>query len=250
MYFMVLAPFIVADGSLNPAKHLFAAFADRRAQCSGCFLCIPVVHIKEFLSRKVFVRVQPAPCHDHVGNACFGGAPEGELSVEFIVLLEERIVNDAEQIAAVILPVIFRHAASGVFDLADKAAACRRSVFSFQHIHDRLFMLRAQFPLLQRTGIGALAGIGDVEYVFQPYGFAGSIEQGNTSCAAPYISPHGIVPEIIGCAGSSIRPLGINHELFVVRVFVQPGGSGQEGRPVFAGSRDAASGVVCYLNEG
>jgi len=72
----------------------------------------------------VFVRVQPAPGHDHVGNACFGGAPEGELSVEFIVLLEERIVNDTKEIAAVILPVIFRHAAGGVFNLSDKAVCC------------------------------------------------------------------------------------------------------------------------------
>ena len=91
----------------------------------------------------MFVRIQVAPGHDYVGNACFGSTPEGELSVEFIVLFEEGIVNDTKEIAAVIMPVIFRHAASGVFDLADKAAVCGRPVFSFQHIHDQLFMLCA-----------------------------------------------------------------------------------------------------------
>ena len=72
----------------------------------------------------MFVRIQVAPGHDHVGNACFGSTPEGELSVEFIVLLEEGIVNDADEIAAVILPVILSHAVGGIFDLSDKAVFC------------------------------------------------------------------------------------------------------------------------------
>ena len=75
------------------------------------------------------------------------------------------------------------------------------------------------------------AGVGNIKHIAQPGSVAGIIYQGNTLGAAPHIPAHFVIPQVVLSAGGSIRALGINHHLFMERIFVEAGGSSEKGRP-------------------
>ena len=54
------------------------------------------------------------------------------------------------------------------------------------------------------------------------------VDKGNALCAPANIAAHSFVPKFVVRAGRGVGPLGIDHELFVVWVFVQPCGGGQK----------------------
>ena len=59
---------------------------------------------------ELIFRVHAAPGHEHVGDAHAGRLPERSSHVVFIIPLQERTVNDVEDVPLVFLPVLGRQA--------------------------------------------------------------------------------------------------------------------------------------------
>ena len=60
-------------------------------------------------------------------------------------------------------------------------------------------------------------------------------------------APHGIVPQLHAGAGGGVGPLGVDQELFVKGIFVEPGGRVQVPHPAVCVLRDGLGGLVCQL---
>lgn len=52
------------------------------------------------------------------------------------------------------------------------------------------------------------------------------------------VSAHTVIPEVVFCAGCSLRALGVDLDLFVEGILVQSGGGVQKSRPPFQTARD------------
>ncbi|WP_418430825.1 hypothetical protein [Blautia sp.] len=87
-------------------------------------------------------------------------------------------------------------------------------------------MFFLHLPQIRPTGMFPFPGIRHIEDIAQPQSVSGIINQGNPFGAAPDIPAHLFIPEVIFRAGGSVRTLGINHHLLMIRVFVKTGGGG------------------------
>ena len=119
-------------------------------------------------------------------------------------------------------PVFIRKLRGDMFKLIRNGHRGRQIVLSREHIQNRRFMVFFEPPEIRKAGILPPAGIGNVEYIVKLRRIAGRIQQSDALRAAPHIPAHGAVPDVEAGAGRSVRALGVDEQLIVVRVLVQP----------------------------
>ena len=108
--FCGFATLIGSDCSLNLPEHPAGDFADRRAQHIGGRLGTEVEHIHEIFRLEVIPHVLHTAGQEHIADARFRRSSEGDAYVEFIIPVEERIVNDVENLLPVVIPIFCHHA--------------------------------------------------------------------------------------------------------------------------------------------
>ena len=233
---------IVSDGDANLPQHLLTGLADRLSQSTNGGRTIEVGDCDEIFAVKVAFRFQATAGHQGVGDADGGGCLELHLDVIIIVLLQERIVNDVEEVPPMILPICPGQLSGHVDDLLGKIVS-RCSIAALQHGGYRSFMLFLQLP--QPGGAGMLTGSGvrNVEHIAQPGTVAGIVHQGNALGPAPHIPPHLVIPKVVLGTGGGVRPLGIDHHLILERVLVKACCRGKKTRPLLP----AIGEFGCYL---
>ena len=233
---------IVSDGDANLPQHLLAGLADCLSQGTNGGRTIEVGDCDEIFVVKVAFQFQATTGHQGVGDADGSGGLELHLDVIIIVLLQERIVNDVEEVPPMIFPIRPGQLSGHVDDLLRKIVS-RCSIAVLQHGGYRSFMLFLQLP--QPGGAGMLTGSGvrNVEHIAQPGTVVGIVHQGNALGPAPHIPPHLVIPEVVLGTGGSVRPLGIDHHLILERVLVKAGSRGKKPRPLLP----AIGELGCYL---
>ncbi|MBC5718573.1 hypothetical protein H8S36_00985 [Faecalibacterium sp. 4P15] len=191
-------------------------------------------------------RLKAAAFQQRIGDADGGGGLELHLHPGFIIIHQQRTVNDGTNVLAVVVPVI-RHQFSGNIRklLADTLSA--DAVGLAQHLRNRLHQIRAELPHLLVTGIAAHPGVRHIENVVQARESAGFVQQSNALGTPAHITVHPGVPDVKIGAGGGIRALGIDHQLVCKGVLVQPGCGGQVVRPAFPVPGQA---VGCALGKG
>ena len=70
---------------------------------------------------EVFLRLQSAAGQQGVGGADHSGVSEGRANVEIIILIQERPVNDAEDVILIVVPVFIHKLGGDGFQLLCKA---------------------------------------------------------------------------------------------------------------------------------
>ena len=95
-------------------------------------------------------------------------------------------------------------------------------ILILQHLLNRLPGGIRQRPRLYVSGVPARTGIGYIKDVPDIHAIWAGGQKRNTLGAAPDITPHGVVPKIIGRAGCGIRTLCIDHQLIMEGILVQP----------------------------
>ena len=93
-------------------------------------------------------------------------------------------------------------------------------ILILQHLPNRLHGFIRQCPRLHVSGIAACAGIRYIKDIPDIHTVGTGRQQCNALGAAPDITPHGVIPKIIGSAGCGVRPLGIDHQLIMEGVLV------------------------------
>ncbi|MEQ2363340.1 hypothetical protein WMO44_14510 [Faecalibacterium sp. CLA-AA-H175] len=234
----MLAPFIVSAanggfyGALDVPQHLSAHVAD------GCAEGVDTIRGREIVDCLKIVLVEPpgrlkaAAFQQRVGDTHCCCAFELHLHPGFIIIHQERAVNDGTDVAAVVVPVI-RHQFSGNIGKLLANTLSADAVDSGEHFRNRLFQIIVVLPHLRVTGITAHTGVRHIENVVQARESAGFVQQGDALGATPDIPVHAVVPDVVIGAGCGIGSLSVDHQLVGKAVLVQPGCGGQIVRPAF-----------------
>ncbi|MSC49828.1 hypothetical protein [Faecalibacterium prausnitzii] len=177
-------------------------------------------------------RLNSAAFQQRVGDADCSSAFELHLHPGFIIIHQERTVNDGADVPAVVVPVI-RHQLPGNICklLADTLPA--DAVGLIQHLRNRLHQIRAELPHLRVTGIAAHPGVRHIENVVQARESAGFVQQCNALGTPAHIAVHPVAPNVKFGAGGGIGPLGVDHQLVRKGVLVQSGCGSQVVCPAF-----------------
>ena len=83
-------------------------------------------------------------------------------------------------------------------------------------------MFLPPFPQVQASGIGPGSGIRDIKHIAQSLAVTAGVDERYALGTAPHIPAHRIVPDIKLRADSGVRALGMDHDLLMIRIFVQP----------------------------
>ncbi len=140
-----------------------------------------------------FFRLQSAPGQEGVGDADGGGAAEGNSYVELIIFLQERTVNDVEDVPPMFFPIFHRQLAGDMLQLISHHEIIR-AIAVFQRVMHGVHVLIFQLPQEGRTGIVPRAGIRHVKNVTNTGNLPGRVHQGDPLGAAPDIPAHGLIP--------------------------------------------------------
>ncbi|WP_333490537.1 hypothetical protein [Faecalibacterium prausnitzii] len=177
-------------------------------------------------------RLKAAAFQQRVGDADGGSGLELHLHPGFIIIHQQRTVNDGTDVPAVVVPVICYQFSGNICKLlADTLPA--DAVGFAQHFRNRLFQVVVELPHLRVTGIAAHSGVRHIENVVQPGESAGFVQQSDALGTPAHIAVHPVVPDVEVGAGGGIRALGVDHQLVRKGVLVQSGCGGQVVRPAF-----------------
>lgn len=223
------------------------SFADRRAEGGDGIRRVEIKDAQKVLMLKVFVGFQTAAGHEGVGQTDRGGVSELCSNVEFIIFLQKAAVNDVEDVVLMILPILLCHLSGDLLQLVGKALFAGNLIFLSQRSRNRALMLRAIPPKVRAAGIFPAARVGNIKDVSNPRLVAGIVDERNPFSAAPDISVHFIVPDLIIGAGRRVGALSENHELLMIWVFVKPGDGFQKIRPVRMAGGDLRRRMVGHL---
>ena len=181
------------DGDTDLPQHLLVDLADRRSQRPNRGRGIEIENRHEVLMLEILFRIQSAAGHQGVCDADGGGGLKLDFDVEFIVLLQERTVNDVAEVLLMLVPILTRQFSSHINELLGKIVT-GNAVVAFKHGRHRPNVLFLQLPQPGGTGVFAGAGVGNIEHIAQAGLVAGIVHQGNTLGATAHIPPHFFIP--------------------------------------------------------
>lgn len=194
-------------------------------------------------------RLHPTAGQQRIGGADNSGVPKSGSDVELIIILQKRTVNDADNIAPVIVPVFIYKLRSHTLHLIGKTVFTGNGEALLQRRRYHLTMLLPVFPKIRAARVLAAARIGNIKYIPESGLVAAGIHKGDALAALPHIAAHLLIPKVVFRAGRGFRALGEDHELFVAGVLIQPCGGGQKCRPLLVAARDLLRRAVCHLKE-
>ena len=197
----------------------------------------------------IIFRFQAASRHHGVGCAYAGRLTEGRAYVVFIVLRQVRTVNDVKYFLLMLLPIsCCLPGGNGIQQIGQGDVF--QVILSFQHGVDSIRVAFIHLPKERAAGVFPAARVRHIEHIMNPGNIGGGIHQGNSLGAAPHIPAHGVVPQIEARTGRGVRPLGVDHQLLMVRVFVKAGGCPQEGSPILVAARNLPRSILGHLRVG
>ena len=245
--FRQLFAFVFFDGDFDTAQDFFADLADGAAQSENRLGRIEVKDRHELLRVKMGISRQTAPGQQGVGGADGGCVEKCHAFVIVMIPLQIRSVNDAENVLLVGKKIFCDFDGGNLLQLLCDTAIIGNGKLFLQSGGNCLRMLRVVFPEIGAAGAFGCAGICHIEHIFQLRSVPGVVDEGDTFRTPTNITPHSFVPQFVVRAGRGVGPLGVDHELFVVWVFVQPCGGGKKIRPALIAAGYLRGHVVCKL---
>ena len=218
---------IVLDGDADLPQHLLVHLADRRSQRPNRGRGIEIENRHEVLMLEILFRIQSAAGHQGVCDADGGGGLKLDFDVEFIVLLQERTVNDVAEVLLMLVPILTRQLSGHIGELLGKIVT-GNAVAALQHGRYRPNVLFLQLPQPGGAGMFTGAGVGNIEHIAQPGPVAGIVHQSDTLGATAHIPAHFFIPQVVLGTGGGVRALGVNHHLLMERIFVEAGSGGKK----------------------
>ena len=236
----------ISDGNADLPQHLLIDLADRRSQRPNRGRGIEIENRHEVLMLEILFRIQPTARHQGIGDTDGGGGLKLDFDVVIIVLRQERTVNDIAEVSLMIVPILTRQLSGYISELLGEIVT-GKAITALQHGRHRTDMLFFQLPQPGCTGMFTGAGIGNIKNIAQAGSVPGIVHQSDSLGAAPYISAHLFIPQVVLCTGGSVRALGIDHQLLMERVLVKAGSSGEKPRPLLPAAGELGCHMVGHL---
>lgn len=134
------------NGDFDLPQHLFAHFADRRTEGGNGGRGVEIKDAQKILMGKVFFRLQPAARHEGVCDTDGGGAAKLHTDVKLIIFLQKAIVNDVEDVVAMLVPIFIGKLARDIFQLGGNIIRAAAAIAALQRSRYRILMLWAVLP--------------------------------------------------------------------------------------------------------
>lgn len=147
----------------------------------------------------------------------------------------------------ILLPIFVCQLSGDLFQLVCKTLFAGNGILPFQRRRNRVLMLRAILPKIRTAGILTVSCVGNIKDVPDSWPVAGCIDERDPLAAAPDVPAHFFVPKLISGASCRVRALGIDHELLMIRILVEPCGGFQKIRPVLMTGGNQCCRVVGHL---
>ena len=205
---------------------------------------VEFINVGKLIGRKIIVRPQAQPGHQHIGHADLQRVPVERLQVEVIQFLQQAVLAAVAEILQVVCDVICHGIVAG------RAHGVRQIFFfgkvaegGLQRFDDLRLKGRVHRPDGQRTGKAGCMGIRHVEVELQTvlpviakYGDA----------LGPTIDPAAklTVPAFHFQNGGCIRALGVDQNLIIKGAFVVIAGRAEKARPALIAAGDALHSLV------
>ena len=119
-------------------------------------------------------RLEAAAFENSIGDTDCGGTFELELLSGFIIIHQERTVNDVENVTAVVIPIGIHQLAANIRNLLAEVFVVD-TVLSGKHFRHRLHQIGAALPYLRVTGIAPHPGVAHIENIVQTRHTAGLV---------------------------------------------------------------------------
>ena len=142
---------------------------------------------------EVFLRLQAAAGHEHIGHTHAGRLPERRPDVVLIIFCQERAVNNVEDVLTMLLPIGCGQPGGNGFQLIRQRSGVQAVLF-FQHGVDGILVGVVNLPNERDAGIFPSAGVGHVEHITDAGDVPVLVGQGDALGTAPDIPAHGVRP--------------------------------------------------------
>ncbi|MST91361.1 hypothetical protein FYJ76_05320 [Ruthenibacterium lactatiformans] len=245
--FCAAGALIVSYGCFNFTENLLVDLTDRRAQGTNRSGRIEIENTQKVLMFKIVSRFQLTARQEGVGDTDRCGVPKCRSDVEIIILFEKRIINDADDVPCIGIPILTCQSGSDLFKLRHKAVFTGNIVGTFQGRRYRIGIFLPVVPAPHGDRVFPASGVGHIKDVPQAWIVAAGVDQGNSFGATAHIAPHAVIPEVVFRTGNGIGTLGIDHELFIERILVEPCRRLQKAGPASIAAGDLPRGVIGHL---
>ena len=245
--FRQLFAFVFFDGDFDTAQDFFTDLADGAAQSIYRLRRIEVKDRHEILCAKVGILKKFAPEKQCIIDTDCGCVDECHAFVEVMIPLQMRSVNDVEDVLLVGKEILCDFHGRNLFQLVNEISGVLNIVLFLHSGGNRLLMLRAVFPEIGTAGTLRGAGVCHIKYIFQLRSVPRVVDEGNAFRTPANIAPHSLVPQFVICTSGGFGALGVDHELFMVWVLIQPGCGGQKICPALIAAGYLECRNVCQL---
>ena len=181
---------------------------------------------------KVTIGVLRTPGQEGVDNADGRCISEGRSDVVLIIPHQIAFINDVDDLLGVFVPILSSKGSCRILNLTFQAGILGGNTES--PLQCSLYagnVLILHLPKVKRAGGLPGSGIRYIKDIANSGLIATVVNQCNALRATLHIAAHGVVPQIILGAGCCIRPLSMDHQLLMVRIFVEPSCGAQERSP-------------------
>ena len=204
-------------------------------------------------ARKIFViqivqRVQAAAGQEGVLDAGGQKAAETHLQIQFIQFLQQTVLGVIGKVAQTVTVDLIHSMAGQLHDLVPYISLGGGAVPLFQGGEDGGVVFLPHLPQVRLPCPAHRAGVPIVIDILQT-GLAAPVFSDDRDTFGTGLDPaaHGAVPQFHAGAGGGVRALGIDQELFIKRVLIEPGGRVQVPHPAVSVPRDGLGGLVRQL---
>jgi len=202
----------------------------------------------KILVLQVVAGVQTAAGQKGVLDAGGQYIPETHLQVEAVQLLQQTVPHVVGQVGELVPVDLTHRPRRQLHELFTDTAVLGGAVLPLQCRHNSGVVLRLHLPQVGRPRAPNRTGVRHIKNVLQMGPSAAVFtDQGDALRTGFHPAPHSVVPQFHAGTGRGVRALGMEQELVIERIFVEPATGVQVPFPTVHASCDFVGGVVCQL---
>ena len=183
------------------------------------------------------VGIVPTAGQHRICNAVAHQLPEADMQIQFVQFFQKPVLLCLLQLLQIATKIVICHTGADLLHLFHKGSCAVRwwaitVAEMFQHSRFMGWGHEPEAGNCDRLCSGSGVGIRDIKNI-SDFG-CGTVIVNQSNTVGPAVDPpaHAPVPDVHGCAGCGVWPLGMDQQLIPKGIFINPGSSFQILLPV------------------